>query len=219
MPRTRPLRSEKSLIAGTAGAIEVAQYVPYADPPRAVAVVAHPHPLFGGSMDNKVVTTIAGAFHDLGAATTRFNFRGVGQSQGSHAEGRGESEDMLKVIEHARAKHPDLPLWLAGFSFGGAVALAASEQQRAAEMVLVAPALARLAQWNELVSGGRPPAGTLLIHGDNDQTVPLADSLAWARMREIAVVLVPGADHFFHQRLQILRALVMRQIRGAQDST
>ena len=120
---TRPAQLSKSLITGSAGVIEVAAQVPDAGLLRAVAVVAHPHPLFGGTMDNKVVTSMARAFADAGAATWRFNFRSVGKTEGAHDEGRGETEDMLKVIEHACALNPGLPLWLCGFSFGGAVTL------------------------------------------------------------------------------------------------
>src|SRR5260221_14359050 len=114
----------RELIEGAAGKIECASTVP--DSPRAVAVIAHPHPLFGGTMDNKVVTTLARAFVESGAATFRFNFRGVGASHGAHDEGRGETDDMLRVIEHARAPLGGLPLKLAGLSFGGAVAPRAS---------------------------------------------------------------------------------------------
>jgi alpha/beta superfamily hydrolase len=211
-----PLRTEKSLIAGPngEGSIEIALHQP-STPPRAIAIVAHPHPLFGGTMDNKVVTTISRAFFDAGVATTRFNFRGVGQSSGMHDDGRGESEDMLTVIAHARDAFPTLPLWLAGFSFGAAVALATSESQPPAGMVLIAPAFARMSHWQSVLSGGQPPADTLLIHGENDETVPLADSLDWARTRDIPIALVPGADHFFHLRLHIVKALVARHLAAA----
>jgi len=208
-----PVQVSKSLIAGDAGAIELAAQVPDAaddNPPIAVAVIAHPHPLFGGTMDNKVVTTLARTFFDAGAATYRFNFRGIGGSEGVHDEGRGETDDMLKVIEHAMGLHPGLPLWLAGFSFGGAVVLAASEKVSSSEMILVAPAFQRLAHWQNAASGGVVPDGTLVIHGEKDETVPLADSLDWARPRNIAVVVVPGADHFFHQRLHVIRQIVSR---------
>ena len=126
-----------AIIQGEVGAIELRAHVPDRIVPRAVAVVAHPHPLFGGTMDNKIVTTLARAFYDADAATYRFNFRGVGASEGKHDEGRGETRDLLTVIAYAQSLHPNLPLWLAGFSFGGAVTLAASEQVTAAEMVLV----------------------------------------------------------------------------------
>ena len=205
----------KSLIAGPAGAIEIAAHSPEG-PPRAIAIVAHPHPLFGGSMDNKVVTSVVRACVDAGAATWRFNFRGVGGTEGAHDEGRGETDDMLAVIAHARAAHPALPLWIGGFSFGGAVALAAAGQASAEELILVAPSLKRLAQWQSTVAETSPPANTLVIHGERDETVPLADSIEWARSREIPVTVVPGADHFFHQRLHLIRLIVSRWLPAAQ---
>jgi alpha/beta superfamily hydrolase len=206
---------DRSVILGAAGGIEVAAHLPAEIAPRAIAVVAHPHPLFGGTMDNKVVTTIARAMFDAGAAVFRFNFRGVGKTDGVHDEGCGETEDMLSVISHARAAvgSDTLPLWLAGFSFGGAVVLAASEKATAHEMVLVAPAFQRIAHWANVQNGGNPPDSALLIHGENDETVPLADSMNWARSRDMAVTVVPGADHFFHMRLHIIKRLVASQLR------
>ena len=198
----------KTIVAGDAGGIEVAAQVP--DAPRAVAVIAHPHPLFGGSMDNKVTTTLARACVDAGAASYRFNFRGVGASAGLHNEGVGETADMLRVVAYAQAQHPDLPLWLGGFSFGGAVAMAAGVQLSVAEMILVAPAFQRLAQWPQVAPGVAGVTGTLIIHGENDSTVPLAESLNWARTHDVPVLVVPGADHFFHQRLHHIKAIAAR---------
>ena len=207
---TPPITRET--ITGEAGAIEIAAILPTESVARAVAVIAHPHPLFGGTMDNKVVTTLARAMFDAGAAAYRFNFRGVGGSAGTHDEGQGETRDMEAVIAHAMARHPGLPLWLAGFSFGGAVTLAVSEKVLASEMILVAPAFKRLANWANNSEGGRPPASTLVIHGEADETVPLADSLAWARPRDIPVLVIAGADHFFHQKLHIIRRIVGRLV-------
>ena len=217
-----PFPNISSVSQGEAGAIELRAHVSGSVAPRAVAVVAHPHPLFGGSMDNKVVTTIARAFYDGDAATYRFNFRGVGVSAGTHDEGRGETRDMLAVIAHVQSLHPGLPLWLAGFSFGGAVTLAASEYIQTAEMVLVAPALGRLSKWKEASNGQqnqtRLPETTIIIHGEKDVTVPLVESMDWARPRNIPVVVVPDADHFFHLRLHILKRLVSRLAIGARDA-
>jgi uncharacterized protein len=223
--------AQRASVAGAAGAIEVAAAVP--DAARAVAVVAHPHPLYGGTMDNKVVTTVARAFAERGAATFRFNFRGVGATQGTHDEGRGETEDCLAVIAHARATVGEgLPLWLAGFSFGGAVAVRASERAEFQHLVLVAPAFRRLTgmsnpapegtpglgeapdpQDPELGSEGRHTlANTVIVHGDRDETVLLQDSIAWATLREVPVVVVPGADHFFHRKLHMLREATARWV-------
>src|SRR5258708_37694064 len=132
----------RALVAGAAGKIEVAAQAPAS--PRAVAVIAHPHPLFGGSMDNKVVTTLARAFIEGGCATYRFNFRGVGATEGEHDEGAGETDDMVRVIEHARAGMEALPLMLAGFSFGGAVATRARCRVDFAQVSLVGPGFPRL---------------------------------------------------------------------------
>jgi uncharacterized protein len=209
-----PFLVVKSLIAGEAGAIEIAANTSAERAPAAIAIVAHPHPLFGGTMDNKVVTTLARSLFDAGAATYRFNFRGIGKTEGVHDDGRGETADLLAVAAHARAAHPDLPLWLSGFSFGAAVTLAASEQLLCEEMILVAPGFSRMAHWKNVASGGVAPASTLLIHGEKDETVPLADSLNWARPRDIAVTVVPEADHFFHQRLHILKRIVGRWMAG-----
>ncbi|HWH42031.1 MAG TPA: alpha/beta fold hydrolase [Usitatibacter sp.] len=207
----------RTLLHGAAGAIEVATAMPSA--PVAIAVIAHPHPLFGGTMDNKVVTTVARAFQEAGAATFRFNFRGVGASEGPHDEGRGETDDMVQVIEHARAVAGALPLMIAGFSFGGAVATRASDRVEFQRLLLVAPGFRRLTEGGlgetpdpadpNLGSPGRHThANTVLIHGDLDETVPLADSIAWATVREVPVVVVPGGEHFFHRKLHILREVV-----------
>ncbi len=206
----RPESATKLLITGNAGAIEAVAHLPAAGPPRAVAVVAHPHPLFGGSMDNKVVTSVARVFADAGAATWRFNFRGVGKSEGAHDNGQGETGDMLKVIEQARALNPGLPLWLSGFSFGGAVAFAASESVDASEVILIAPAFRRLADKQDASRVAGIAGRVLVIHGEKDETVPLGESLNWARPRDIPVVVVPGADHFFHLRLHIIKQIAAR---------
>src|SRR5256885_54563 len=137
-----PAGPVRSPIEGAAGKIEVASNIP--ESPRALAVIAHPHPLFGGTMDNKVVTTLVRAFSESGAAVFRFNFRGVGASEGTHDEGRGETDDMVRVIEHARSQLGGLPLQLAGFSFGGAVAVRASGRVDFSQLVLVAPGFRRI---------------------------------------------------------------------------
>jgi alpha/beta superfamily hydrolase len=209
----------RELVEGAAGKIECASTVP--DSPRAVAVIAHPHPLFGGTMDNKVVTTLTRAFVESGAATFRLNFRGVGASEGVHDEGRGEADDMQRVVEHAMQKFPALPLWLAGFSFGGAVAVSVSGRVDFAQLVLVAPGFRRItgqgmgeaphpADPNLGAQGRHTFANTVVIHGDLDATVPLSDSIGWATPREVPVVVIPGGEHFFHRKLHVLREVVAR---------
>jgi len=214
--------SSRGSVAGAAGAIEIAWSAPVHA--TAVAVIAHPHPLFGGTMDNKVVTTLARAFVESGFVAYRFNFRGVGGTEGVHDEGRGETDDMVRVVEHARGESPALPLMLAGFSFGGAVATRTSCRVDFAQLVLVAPGFRRISAHgmgeapdpNDSALG--PPgrhttANTLVVHGDLDETVPLSDSIAWATVRDVPVVVVPGGEHFFHRKLHLLREIVARWIR------
>jgi len=209
-------------IDGAAGRIEILSSIP-ADA-RGVAVIAHPHPLFGGTMDNKVITTLAKVFVDSGLATYRFNFRGVGGTEGAHDEGRGETEDMLRVIAHARGIAGDAPLYLAGFSFGGAIAVRASGAADFNQLVLVAPGFRRITGQgmgeaphptdpNLGTPGRHTTTNTLVVHGDLDETVPLSDSIAWATAREVPVAVVPGGEHFFHRKLHVLREIVSRWIR------
>ena len=217
-----PANTARALVEGAAGPIEIAASRPASA--RGVAVIAHPHPLFGGTMDNKVVTTVARAFIDAGLAAYRFNFRGVGGTGGKHDEGRGETDDMLRVIAHARSEVSEGPLFLSGFSFGGAVATRASEQADFQQLVLVAPGFRRITGAGmgaapdpndpALGSPGRhTTSNTVVIHGDQDDTVPLSDSIAWAAVREAPVVVVPGGEHFFHRKLHVLREIVGRWAR------
>ncbi len=221
--------TQRTHIAGPAGAIECAIDSP-TQPARGVAVVCHPHPQGGGTLDNKVAQTLARAFVQLGYRTVRFNFRGVGGSEGKHDEGHGEADDMLRVVEHARAQVTGVPLYLAGFSFGGAVATRASEKVEFQQLVLVAPGFRRIAehgmgeapdpQDSHLGSAGRhSSANTVIVHGDLDETVPLSDSIAWATPREVPVVIVPGGEHFFHRKLHVLREIVARWVRRTGGGT
>jgi len=214
--------SGRALIDGAAGRIEVSATLPLNA--RAVGVIAHPHPLYGGTMENKVVTTLSKVFVEAGIAAFRFNFRGVGATEGAHDEGRGETEDMLQVIAHARAHLSHVPLYLAGFSFGGAIATRASGRTEFAQLILVAPGFRRITA----AGMGAPPdpndpelgqigrhswTNTAVIHGDLDETVPLSDSIAWATPREVPVAIVPGGEHFFHRKLHILREIAARFVR------
>lgn len=202
-------------VAGPAGAIDVAIDLPPGTA-SGVAVIAHPHPLHGGTRDNKVVQTLARGLLQLGHACWRPNFRGVGASEGSYDEGRGETEDLLAVVraacEHPSAS-PGLPLMLAGFSFGGfvqtRVADALSRQGRAPRgLVLIAPAVLR-------VEVAPVTVRALVVHGERDETVPLAAVLDWARPQELPIVVVPGTDHFFHRKLPLLKRIVGEWVRGA----
>ena len=193
---------ERLSIAGEAGKIETVLDRP-GRAPRGIALVAHPHPLYGGTLDNKVVQTLARTFVELGYVSLRPNFRGVGASEGAHDEGRGETEDLVRVVEHARKDLGNLPLALAGFSFGAAVQTQVAQRVAPERMVLVGVAVGRFP--SETV-----PADTLVIHGEQDDTIPLAKVLDWARPQELPVVVIPGADHFFHLRLHLIKAIVKR---------
>jgi alpha/beta superfamily hydrolase len=197
---------ERVFIAGGAGRIETALDRPQGRP-RGLALVAHPHPLYGGTLDNKVVQTLAKTFVELGYVSLRPNFRGVGASEGAHDEGRGETEDLLRVVEHARKDFADLPLALAGFSFGAAVQTQVARRVEPERMVLVGVAVGRFA--SETV-----PPDTIVIHGEADETVPLAKVLDWARPQELPVVVIPGADHFFHLRLHLIKSIVKNSWRS-----
>jgi alpha/beta superfamily hydrolase len=197
-------------LVGEAGAIEVAVDEPAIARVRGVAVIAHPHPLFGGTMDNKVVQTLARAFVQCGWRAVRFNFRGVGCSAGIHDNGQGELRDLLAVVE---SQAPDGALALAGFSFGAFVtshAIAQLWPQRPLDkLVLVGTAASRFAV---APLAAELHERTLVVHGEVDDTVPLTDVLDWARPQKLPVTVIPGVEHFFHGQLPLLRSLVARHL-------
>ncbi len=201
--------TQRSTIAGPAGALECAIDSPAAGTADAgvLAVLCHPHPLHGGTMDNKVVQTVARALLQLGCTTVRFNFRGVGASAGGWGEGVGEIDDAAAVL--AAHQQPGQALLLGGFSFGGyvvtqlAARLAAAGTQPAPNLVLVAPAVSNF-------SAAPVPQGTVLIHGETDDVVPLQAVLDWARPQQLPVTVLPGAGHFFHGQLPALKQIVVR---------
>ncbi len=202
--------TESALLNGPDGAIEVLIDAP--EHVRGIAIVAHPHPLFGGANTNKVAHTLARSLRDLGYAAIRPNFRGVGKSEGTHDHGIAETEDTLAVIAWAHSRWGMLPLALGGFSFGGFVQTRVA--QRLAEGVTPVERMVLVGLATGEVSGARKyttetvPKGTLIIHGEVDETVALANVLDWARPQELPIVVVPGADHFFHGRLHTLRELI-----------
>lgn len=205
--------SQSVQLQGLAGAIEALVDRPHGvegQAVRGVAVVAHPHPLFGGTMTNKVVQTVARACVLAGWQAVRFNFRGVGASQGSHDNGQGEVDDMLAVVSQLA---PQGPLVLAGFSFGAFVASHAlarvSGSREVAKVVLVGTAASRFT-----VAPIAPELHerTLVVHGEVDDTVPLSAVLDWARPQQLPVTVLPGVEHFFHGQLPLLRNLVVRHL-------
>jgi alpha/beta superfamily hydrolase len=193
------------LIDGPAGKIELDISDP-GDERRGIALIAHPHPLMGGTKDNKVVTTLARTLYALGLVALRPNFRGVGGSAGVHDEGRGETADLIAVAEWAQRRYANLPLTCAGFSFGSFVQTHVAKQIHPQQLILVAPAVNRFK--TESVA-----QGTLVIHGEVDDVVPLAAVLDWARPQDLPIVVVPGGEHFFHGRLHVLREIVTRHCR------
>jgi len=202
---------KRLLIEGPAGPIET----DVNDPGGArcgIALIAHPNPVHGGTKDNKVVTTLAKVFFALGYVAARPNFRGVGASAGSHDDGRGETEDLLAVARHLKHQYGDLPLLLAGFSFGGFVQTRMAKRVHARSLVLVAAAVNRFPA--ETVA-----PGTLVIHGELDDVVPLAAVLEWARPQSLPVVVIPGGEHYFHGRLNLLAEIVVRHFRRFAPDT
>jgi len=205
---------KKFSIAGTAGNLEGIVHLPD-DAPRAIAVVAHPLPTKGGTMENKVVTTLAKTFAELGFATLRFNFRGVGNSEGKFDSGNGEVEDVLTIVRYAQEAFGHLPLILSGFSFGGYVQALAAQQLHPHRLVLIAPAVGRFDPSTELRTGmPQVPHSTLLIHGEQDEVVSLADVMDWARPQHLPIVVLPEAGHFFHGRLHQIKQLVLQEFNG-----
>lgn len=198
-------KSEKFTLAGAVGQMEgVLDFPEHA--PRGIALVAHPHPLFGGTMDNKVAVTLMRTFVNLGYVVARINFRGVGASEGVHDNGIGETDDMALLYAWMVEKHPGLPVALSGFSFGTFVQSHLAQRLAAAGMpaerlVLVGAAAKK---WEMAAI----PADTILIHGELDDTIPMVDVLEWLRPQDIPLIVIPGADHFFHRKLQHIKGWV-----------
>ena len=208
-------RTVRELVDGPAGRIECAIDRPEGAP-LGLAVVCHPHPKFGGTLDNKVVQTMARAFLQLGWTSVRFNYRGVGESAGAWDEGCGEVDDALAVLQATRERHadPGHPFALAGFSFGGFVAAELSTRlppaDRARRIVLVGPSTQK-----QVVPP--LPADSVVIHGEADDVVPLQATLDWARPLNLPVIVFPGVGHFFHGQLGLLKTTLLRELRDLAD--
>jgi uncharacterized protein len=212
----KPPHAERLSLAGPGGPLEALLETPAAGDataPAAFGVVCHPHPLYGGTLDNKVVWTLARAFEELGAPTLRFNFRGVGASTGAYDAGDGETGDTLAVIGYGRERYPHAVLWLAGFSFGGAVALRAAREAQPARLITVAPGITTI----DVTAARAPLCPWLIVQGDADDVVPPAAVIAWAGKLAPPpeLVVLPGAGHFFHGRINELRDVVLAFLRGA----
>lgn len=207
-------RHERILLDGPTGKIEV--FVETHETPRGIVLIGHPHPLFGGTADNKVVTTLARAFRGLDCITLRPSFRGVGGSEGEHDHGEQETEDLLHVHAWAKDRFGDLPLYLAGFSFGAYVITRVAK--RLAEDGTPARRLVLVGTAAGFVEGARTyqteavAVDTIVIHGSQDETVKLDNVLAWAEPLEIPVQVIAGADHFFHRKLHLIRDIIQRAI-------
>lgn len=192
-------------VTGAAGKLECALDLPRTDP-VGIVLIAHPHPLYGGTMNNKVVQMMARTFIGLGYVAVRMNFRGVGASEGSHDFGNGETDDMAVLLEHIKKQYPVLPVVLGGFSFGTFVQSRLQQQlvtqaQPPKQMVFVS---ATAGKW----AVDSVPANTLLIHGELDEVVPLQDVFNWARPQDLSVVVVAGADHLFNHKLHHIRNII-----------
>jgi alpha/beta superfamily hydrolase len=206
-------RADVFALAGPAGAIETK--LEFGDvtaaAPAAFGVVCHPHPLFGGTMDNKVAHTLARAMLECGAPAFRFNFRGVGTSGGKFDNGTGEADDLVAVVAEGRRRFPAARLWLGGFSFGAFVALRAAARIVPDKLVAVAPPVARF----DLGEVANPDCDWLLAQGDADDVVPAAEVLAWAARQphQPRLHVLAGAGHFFHGRLHELKPLIVEFLR------
>ncbi len=202
-----PKTATRASIDGPAGPVELLLNLPESTP-AGIALIAHPHSLQGGTLDNKVVQTLAKAFFSLGLASVRFNFRGVGDSGGNFDEGIGETDDALAALAHVQALLGSaLPVVLAGFSFGAFVQTRVARRIKPHRMVLVGPAVRRFAV-------EEVPADTIVIHGEADEVVPLSDVFDWARPQHLPIVVFPGCGHFFHGRLPQLQRTVTGMWRG-----
>jgi len=203
-------QTPKFFLAGAAGNIECALDLPESAP-VGVVLLAHPHPLFGGTMENKVVQTLNRAFLALGYAVARMNFRGVGQTEGTHDEGRGETDDMALLLAHMKQQYPSLPIILGGFSFGTYVQShlqlrMAAQGEPPTRMILIS---ATAGKWDPV----NVPENTILVQGESDDTILLSDVLDWARPQDIPVIVIPGGDHLFNRKLHHLRNIVTSMFR------
>jgi alpha/beta superfamily hydrolase len=214
-----PVASQALMISGPAGTLEALLDEPAgAASASAVAVICHPHPVYGGTMTNKVVHVLAKAFNDVGVPAVRFNYRGVGASAGSYDEGNGETQDSVAVLDWAAQRWPGASLWLGGFSFGGAVAIRAAALRTVERLVTVAPAIRRVS----VGTSALPRCPWLVVQGDRDELVDPSDIQQWVQTLSSLpqmsapprLAMLPGVEHFFHGRLNDLRQVVVDWLRS-----
>lgn len=209
-----PRSAENITLEGPAGQLEGLLEAPRDLDPVASAVICHPHPLHGGTMHNKVVHTLAGAFVDLRFSVLRFNFRGTEQSEGEYDEGRGELLDALAAIRWMRERGPGLPVWIAGFSFGASIAIRAALETKPQGLISVAPAASRFANMTD----SQPECPWLIIHGDQDELVDVDETVGWVNQLEPGpeLMVFPDTTHFFHGKLTLLRKSVNNFVEANQ---
>ena len=201
--------TQKFFVDGPAGKLETVLAGPNSECRHGIAIIAHPHPLYGGTMDNKVVHTLFKVLFELGFITVKFNYRGVGKSEGSYGDGLGETEDVIAVVEAIREQFDTGPnkltLILAGFSFGGAIQAHVAKIINPESLIMVAPSVDHL----QAPSVSSYVKRVLIIQGDQDEVVPLKTILQWAAPQDLPIVVVPGAEHFFHGKLNIIKRTVL----------
>jgi len=205
-----PKTTERLVVDGPAGALEVVVNASD-DSSRGIALIAHPHPQQGGTLDNKVVQTLAKTFFALHYASVRFNFRGVGRSEGVFDDGIGETEDALAALAYAKSRFGEISIVLAGFSFGSFVQTRVAATVAAERMVLVGPAATRIGTTTV-------PPDTIVIHGEEDDVVPLASTLDWARPLGLPVIVFPGVGHFFHGKISVLKNVLVQQLQDVRSA-
>ena len=214
-PTEFPRESASFLLPGPAGVLELASEPGETRAKAAavgIAVICHPHPLHGGTMHNKVVTIIERSLRELGFDTVRFNFRGIGKSEGTFDEGEGESDDLASVVRWARTVRPEAPLWLAGFSFGSYVALRNAKPLDAEALITIAPPVGR---W-DFAAIDLPDCPWLVVQGEEDEVVDPQAVFDWAEKLDVTphLVRMPETTHFFHRRLMDLRGAIKNAMRA-----
>lgn len=211
MNNDTPLASKETtiIIPGPAGKLEIATTLSDKDL-AFTGVICHPHPLFGGTMDNKVVTTVARSMRALGMATVRFNFRGVGASTGHYDQGFGESEDLLAVLQWVKQMRPSDHIFLAGFSFGSYIAARTASCWPIMQLITIAPPVNHF----DFDNFPKPQASWLVIQGDQDEVVPVKEVITWveAQTMPIQLIIMPNTSHFFHGHLTDLRQLLSESL-------